>query len=106
MGNIRFLDNVAINAFNTGGGGNSSANGATIPRVILAGQTFRVSPNTSVSTYRLTVAGTLIMEVGPQVELPDGQVILANSQLYVGDTLENQGTIINGGLIEIGGNQD
>ena len=43
------------------------------------------------------------MEVGPQVELPDGQVILANSQLYVGDTLENQGTIINGGFIEIGG---
>lgn len=101
MANVRFLDNVAVTSFETGG--NDTASGASIPRIILPGQTFRVSPNTSVSTYRLTVAGTLIMEVGPQVELPDGQVIRANSQLYVGDTLENQGTIINGGFIEIGG---
>ncbi len=104
MANVRFLDNVAVTSFESGG--NDTASGAVLPRVILAGQTFRVSPNTSVSTYRLTVAGTLIMEVGPQVELPDGQIVRADSQLYVGDFLENQGTIINGGLIEIGGNQD
>ena len=104
MANVRFLDNVAVTAFQTGTS-NTSA-GATIPRIILPGETFRVSPNTSVSTYRLTVAGTLIMEVGPIVELPDGQVVRADSQLYVGDTLENQGTIINAGFIEIGGNQD
>ncbi len=104
MANVRFLDNVAVTSFESGG--NDTASGAALPRVILPGQTFRVSPNTSISTYRLTVAGTLIMEVGPQVELPDGQIVRADSQLYVGDFLENQGTIVNGGLIEIGGNQD
>ena len=101
MANVRFLDNVAVTSFQTGG--NTTANGARIPRVILPGQTFIVSPNTSISTYRLTVAGTLIMEVGPEVELPDGQVVRADSQLYVGDFLENQGTIINSGFIEVGG---
>ena len=103
MGNIRFLDNVAINAFNTGGGGNSSANGATIPRVILAGQTFGVSPNTSVATYKLTVVGTLIVEEGPLVELTDGTTIRANGTLYVEDSISNQGTIHNSGVIVVGG---
>lgn len=104
MANVRFLDNVAVSAFQTGG--NDSASGTVIPRIILPGQTYRVSANTSISTYRLTVAGTLIMEIGSEVELPDGQVIRADSQLYVGDFLENQGTIINSGFIEVGGDEN
>ena len=49
MANVRFLDNVAVTSFEAGG--NDTASGAVLPRVILAGQTFRVSPNTSVSNY-------------------------------------------------------
>ena len=45
------------------------------------------------------------MELGPQIQLPNGTVTRANSQLYVGDILENQGTIYNEGLIEVGGDQ-
>jgi hypothetical protein len=102
MANVRFLDQVSVNSF-ANGGNTSTSFGATIPRIILPGTSFKISANTSVSTYRLTVAGTLILELGPQIVLPDGSVVRANSQLYVSDILENQGTIINEGIIEIGG---
>ena len=102
MGNVRFLDQVSVNSF-ANGTNTSTAYGATIPRVILPGASFTVSSNTSVSTWRLTVAGVLTLEGGPEIELPDGSVVRANAQLYVGDILENQGIINNAGLIEIGG---
>jgi len=101
MAQVRFLDQMSVSSFEAGA--NETAAGSTLPRIILPGQLFRVSSNTSVSTYGLTVAGTLIMEVGPEIELPDGTVTRADSQLYVGDILENQGIIIQGGLIEVGG---
>jgi len=104
MANVRFLDQVSVNSF-ANGSNNSTAYGASIPRIILPGASFIVSSNTSISTYRLTVAGTLIMELGPQIQLPNGTVTRANSQLYVGDILENQGTIFNEGLIEVGGDR-
>jgi len=102
MSNVRFLDSVSVNSF-ANGTNNSTAYGAVIPRAILPGAWFTVSPNTSVSTYRLTVIGTLFMESGPELQLPDGSIFRATSQLYVGDALDVQGTIINSGLIEIGG---
>jgi len=102
MSNVRFLDSVAVNSF-ANGTNTSTAYGAVIPRVILPGGAFTVSPNTSVSTYRLTIAGTLFMESGPEVQLPDNSIFRATSQLYIGDTLDNQGIIYNSGLIEIGG---
>ena len=104
MGNVRFLDQVSVNSF-ANGTNNSSAFGAALPRIILPGATYIVSSNTSVSTWRLTNAGTLILELGPQIVLPNGSVVRTDSQLYVGDILENQGTIFNSGLIEIGGEQ-
>jgi hypothetical protein len=101
MANIRFLDQVAVTAFeNTPG--NSSSTGAVIPAVILPGQTYTISPNTSVATYRLTNLGTLRIEKGSEVEAPDGQILNTNGQLWIDDVLENQGTIINDGLLVIG----
>jgi hypothetical protein len=101
MSNVRFLDSVAVNSF-ANGTFNSTAYGSIIPQIILPGAYFTVSPNTSVSTYNLTVAGTLLMEAGPEVQLPDGTITRATSQLYVTNVLDNQGTIVNSGVIEIG----
>jgi len=105
MANVRFLDQVAVNSF-ANGTNTSTAYGATLPRVILSGAAFTISPNTSVSTWRLTVAGTLVVESGPQVQLPDGSVVRADGTLYIGDTLYNQGIVNNAGVIEIGGDQN
>lgn len=104
MANIRFLDQIAVNSF-ANGTNQSTAFGATLPRVILPGSQFTVSSNTSISTYRLTVIGTLTIEFGPEVQIPDGSTIRANGLLYVGDTLDILGTVNNAGLIEIGGDQ-
>lgn len=101
MANVRFLDQVAVSAFQTSPG-NSSGDGTSVPAVILSGQTYTVSANTSVSTYVLTNLGTLVVEQGSQVEAPDGAILNTNGQLWIDHSLENQGTIINGGLIVIG----
>jgi hypothetical protein len=101
MANVRFLDQVAVNSY-ANGTNNSTAYGAIIPRIILPGSAFTVSANTSVSTYILTVIGNLILEQGPEIELPDGTVTRANSYLWIEDTLNNQGTIDVGGILEIG----
>lgn len=101
MANVRFLDQVAVTAFETSPG-NSSAEGTVVPAVILPGQTYTVSPNTSVATYRLTNLGTLKIEKGSEVEAPDGTILNTNGQLWIDGFLENQGTIINDGLLVIG----
>ena len=101
MANVRFLDQVAVTAFEKTAG-NSSAEGAIVPAVILPGQTYTVSPNTSVATYRLTNLGTLRIEKGSEIEAPDGTILNTNGQLWIDDVLENQGTIINDGLLVIG----
>lgn len=101
MANVRFLDQVAVTAFETSPG-NSSGAGAVVPAVILPGQTYTVSPNTSVATYRLTNLGTLRIERGSEIEAPDGTILNTNGQLWIDDVLENQGTIINDGLLVIG----
>jgi len=85
MAQVRFLDQMSVSSFESGA--NETAAGSTLPRIILPGQSFRISSNTSVSTYGLTVAGTLILEVGPEIELPDGTVTRADSQLYVGNEI-------------------
>ena len=100
MANIRFLDQVSVNSF--AGGGDSTINGTPLPSVILAGQTFTIAANTSAATYNLTVFGTLRVEKGAQVEAPDGSIIYTDGQLYIDNILDNQGTIINDGLIVIG----
>jgi hypothetical protein len=100
MANIRFLDQVSVNSF--AGGGDSTINGTPLPSVILAGQTFTIAANTSAATYNLTVFGTLRVEKGAQVEAPDGSIIYTDGQLYVDHVLDNQGTIINDGLIVVG----
>lgn len=102
MANIRFLDQVSVNSF-AQGSSNSTAGGASFPNVILPGSTFIVSSNTSVSTYNLSVFGVLILERGPQLQAPDGSIIYANSQLFVAGDINVQGTIINEGLIVVGG---
>jgi len=102
MANVRFLDQVTVNSY-AQGSSTSTAGGAALPNIILPGSTFTVSSNTSVSTYRLTILGTLIMERGPELQAPDGSIIYANSQLYVADSMDVQGTIINEGFIKVGG---
>jgi hypothetical protein len=101
MANVRFLDQVAVNSY-ANGTYNSTAYGAIMPRIILPGSAFTVSSNTSVATYKLTVVGNLILETGPEMELPDGNVVRANSYLWVEDTLDVQGVIDAGGIIEFG----
>ena len=100
MANIRFLDQVSVNSF--AGGGDSTINGTPLPTVILAGQTFTIAANTSTATYNLTVFGTLRVEKGAQVEAPDGSIIYTDGQLYIDNILDNQGTIINDGLLVVG----
>jgi len=100
MAQVRFLDQVSVNSFSVGG--NSTINGTPLPSVILPGQTFTVAKNTSVSTYNLKVFGTLRIEQGAQVEAPDGSIVYTNGQLYIENELNNQGTIINDGLLVVG----
>ena len=102
MSNVRFLDQIALSAFQSSAG-SSTANGNVIPTVILPGTTFTISQNTSAAVYKLTVAGRLIVESGPQVELPDGTVTYAHGQLYIDDKLIVQGIVDNAGIIVIGG---
>ena len=101
MANVRFLDQVAVTAFENSPGSSSGA-GTSIPAVILPGQTYTVSPNTSVATITLTNLGTLRIEKGSEVEAPDGTILNTNGQLWIDNLLENQGTIINNGLLVIG----
>lgn len=102
MSNIRFLDQVAVSAF-LSSAGNSTGNGNVVPTVILPGTTFTISQNTSAAVYRMTVAGTLNIESGPEVELPDGTITYAHGQLYIDDKLIVQGTVNNAGILVIGG---
>jgi hypothetical protein len=102
MSNIRFLDQVPLASFQSSAG-NSTGNGDVVPSVILPGTTFTISSNTSAAVYRLTVAGTLNVESGPEVELPDGSVVYAHGQLFVDDKIIVQGTVNNDGLIVVGG---
>ena len=100
MAQVRFLDQVSVNSFS--GNGDSTINGTPIPSVILAGSTFTIATNTTAATYNLTVYGTLRVEKGAQVEAPDGSIVYTDAQLYINNTLDNQGTIINDGLIVVG----
>ena len=100
MAQVRFLDQVSVSSFS--GGGDSTINGTPLPNIILAGQTFTVATNTSAATYNLTVFGTLRVESGAEIEAPDGSIVYSVGQLFVDNVLENQGTIINDGLIVIG----
>ena len=100
MAQVRFLDQVSVSSF--AGGGNSTTNGSAIPSVILAGTTFTIATNTAASVYNLTVFGTLRIEKGAQVEAPDGTIVYTDGQLYVDNILDNQGTIINDGLLVVG----
>ena len=100
MAQVRFLDQVSVNSFS--GGGDSTINGTSLPSVILAGSTFTIATNTVASAYNLTVFGTLRIEKGAQVEAPDGSIIYTDGQLYVDNVLDNQGTIINDGLLVVG----
>ena len=102
MSNIRFLDQVPLASFQSSAG-NSTGNGDVVPTVIFPGTTFTISQNTSAAVYRLTVAGRLIVESGPQLELPDGTVTYAHGQLYIDDKLIVQGIVDNAGIIVIGG---
>jgi len=104
MANVRFLDQVAVNAF-ASGNQTSTAGGATLPRYILPGETFTISANTNATAYNLTVLGTLIVESGPLVELSDGTTVNAHGTLWVDNILDDQGTINNSGTIIVGGDQ-
>lgn len=100
MAQVRFLDQVSVSSF--AGRGDSTINGTPLPSVILAGQTFTLAANTTAATYNLRVFGTLKIEQGSQVEAPDGSIVYTNGQLYIENELDNQGTIINDGLLVVG----
>lgn len=103
MSNIRFLDQVPLSAYQVPADP-STGQGSYIPRIIYGGETFTVTKNTSIATFRLTVVGKLVLELGPELELPDGSTARANSYLWVEDRLDNQGTIDIAGIIEFGEN--
>lgn len=101
MSNVRFLDQVSVASFQASTA-RSSTSAAALPAVILPGETYTISANTVQSTYNLTILGTLKLELGSEVEAPGGGVIRTDAQLWVENILDNQGTIINEGLIQIG----
>ena len=99
MSNVRFLDQVSVSSFNASTARSSGT--SALPAVILPGETYTVTANTIQSAYNLTVLGTLKLELGSEIEAPNG-VIRTDAQLWVENILDNQGTIINEGLIQIG----
>lgn len=93
MANIRFLDQVAVTAFATNGSGVS-----TLPRVLLPGQSFTIIENTQQTLYDFTNFALLIIEAGSGYTV-NGITYSTDGALQVETVINNQGTIINNGII-------
>ena len=93
MANVRFLDQVAVTAFATNGSGVS-----TLPRVLLPGQSFTIIANTQQTLYDFTNFGLLVIESGTDY-IFNGITYNTDGALQVETSINNQGTIINNGII-------
>lgn len=100
MAYVRFLDQVSISSFSGPATTNSSGDGVSIPRIILPGETYTVSANTSVTAYDLIVLGTLLIEGGTLIP-GTNPPLYTDGQLVVENSLDIQGTVINNGILEI-----
>ena len=93
MANIRFLDQVAVTSFATNGSGVS-----TLPRVLLPGQSFTIIENTQQTLYIFTNFGLLVIDAGAGYTV-NGITYNTDGALQVETLLDNQGIIINNGII-------
>jgi len=93
MANVRFLDQVAVTAFATDGSGTN-----TLPRVLLPGETFTIIANTQQTLYDFVNFGLLIINPGTPYSV--GNITYStDGALQVETVLDNNGTIVNNGII-------
>lgn len=97
MSNVRFLDNVSISSF----AGSSQTVGGAFPRFVLAGETKVVPTNISSYTFDLYNQGTISITEGSSV-LVGGETLYSHGLLRVETTFENEGTVNNNGIMEVG----
>ena len=93
MANVRFLDQVPVAAYATNGSGVNF-----LPRVLLPGQTFTIEANTQQTLYSFVNFGLLTINAGVTF-INDGIPYSTDGALQVETILDNQGLIINNGII-------
>ena len=94
MANVRFLDQVPVAAYAT----NGSVGGNLLPRVLLPGQTFTIEANTQQTLYSFVNFGLLTINAGTPF-VNGGITYSTDGALQVETILDNQGLIINNGII-------
>ena len=97
MSNVRFLDNVSVSSF----AGSSQEVGSAFPRFVLAGETKIVPTNVSSYAFDVYNLGTIRITEGSAIQV-GGETLYTHGLLRVETNLENEGTIVNDGIIEIG----
>jgi len=96
MSNIRFLDNVAVTAYNT-----SQEVGSTFPRVVFEGETKIVSTNTNSYAYEIFNLGVININGGIAVNV-GGETVYSHGLLRAENKFVNQGKININGIFEVG----
>tara|TARA_B110000503_G_C7143014_1_gene411731 strand:+ start:1851 stop:2153 length:303 start_codon:yes stop_codon:yes gene_type:complete len=93
MINVRFLDQVPVAAYANNGSGVN-----TLPRVLLPGQTFTIEANTQQTLYNFTNFGLLTINAGTSF-VSNGLTYSTDGALQIETIMDNQGIIINNGII-------
>lgn len=97
MSNVRFLDNVLVQAPST----TSDNVGAGFPRVVFLGETKTVAANTNSYAFDVYNLGTINIKSGTSVEV-GGETVYSHGLLRIENEFTNQGIINIGGIFEIG----
>tara|TARA_Y100000389_G_C17289100_1_gene427054 strand:+ start:491 stop:817 length:327 start_codon:yes stop_codon:yes gene_type:complete len=97
MSNVRFLDNVLVQAPSTTG----DSVGAGFPRVVFLGETKTVVTNTNSYAFDVYNLGTINVKAGTSVEVGGGTVY-SHGLLRIENEFTNQGIININGIFEIG----
>ena len=97
MSNVRFLDNVLVQAPST----TSDNVGAAFPRVVFSGETKTVATNTNSYAFEVFNLGTINVKAGSAVVV-GGETVYSHGVLRIEDTFTNEGTINVGGILKIG----
>jgi len=97
MSNVRFLDNVLVQAPAT-----SNDNvGAAFPRVVFLGETKTVATNTNSYAFDVYNLGTINIKPGTSVVV-GGETVYSHGLLRIESSFTNEGTINVEGILEIG----
>ena len=93
--NVRFLDSVSISTFQA-----TPTAGAATKRFVLAGETLTIAATDQLVTYDLFNFGTIIIDQGTIIPFGTGS-ISTDGLLQVQTVLNNEGLIVNNGIIVI-----